>query len=591
MRMSQERGARSITIGLIITLSMIAAPGMDAMAETSFTDGFEDGEFRRWTTTSGVRVETVEVLRGSFAARATSTGGPAFVSKTLATGLGETYARLSFKVLSRETAVTLVRLRRGDGGGVAQVYLTSSGVLAFRNDATRATTISAVPVTGGWHTLDVHLVRGTPGSVEVALDGDVAISTNTSISPLIKRIQVGDEVKARRYDVVFDDVGVGATPIEAVDTVPTTPSNVRLAEAPADTVDVRWDASTDDTGIAAYDVYRDNRLVGSVPGTETSFLDGPPSARTIYSYRVVATSTSGQRSERSAPLLVEMPGFVAGSDALVFAAGDIACASTTQTATSCWQRATSDIFVDHAPDAVLTLGDNQYEKGALDAFRKSFDPSWGRGKPEILPVIGNHEYNTPDASGYFTYFGEAAGDPTRGYYRTTLGAWTVLTLNGNCAIVSCAEGSEQHTWLAEQLSDAPTTCTLAAFHQPVWSSRRSVNMNIMPLIEVLYDGGVELLLVAHDHVYERFAELTPAGVVDEDFGLRQITVGTGGRSLYAFPRTDPNSVARDNTTFGVLKLTLHADSYEWDFVPAWGSGSFSDTGADVCHDVPDALAA
>ena len=59
-------------------------------------------------------------------------------------------------------------------------------------------------------------------------------------------------------------------------------------------------------------------------------------------------------------------------------------------------------------------------------------------------------------------------------------------------------------------------------------------------------------------------------------------VGTGGRELYAWGRTKPNSEVRDNKTFGVLQLTLHPDGYDWRFLPIDGE-TFTDSGSAKCH--------
>jgi hypothetical protein len=89
--------------------------------------------------------------------------------------------------------------------------------------------------------------------------------------------------------------------------------------------------------------------------------------------------------------------------------------------------------------------------------------------------------------------------------------------------------------------------------------------------------------VGHDHVYERFAPQTAAGQLDVAKGIREFVVGTGGgASLYAFNTIVPNSEVRNNTTRGVLKLTLYPDRYDWKFVPVAGS-SFTDSGSASCH--------
>jgi hypothetical protein len=73
----------------------------------------------------------------------------------------------------------------------------------------------------------------------------------------------------------------------------------------------------------------------------------------------------------------------------------------------------------------------------------------------------------------------------------------------------------------------------------------------------------------------------PSGARD-DGGIRQIVVGTGGKSHYGFATIKPNSEIRNSSTFGVLKLTLQASSYSWEFVPVAG-GTFRDGGSTPCH--------
>ena len=59
-------------------------------------------------------------------------------------------------------------------------------------------------------------------------------------------------------------------------------------------------------------------------------------------------------------------------------------------------------------------------------------------------------------------------------------------------------------------------------------------------------------------------------------------VGTGGAAAYAFPTIQPNSEVRKTGTWGVLKLTLHASSYDWRFEPIAGQ-AFSESGSQNCH--------
>ncbi len=267
----------------------------------------------------------------------------------------------------------------------------------------------------------------------------------------------------------------------------------------------------------------------------------------------------------------------------IVAAGDIAClASAPVTTQTCRQKDTSDVVVSLEPDAVLTLGDEQYEVGALSAFRSSYDSSWGRLKAITKPAPGNHEYGTAAAQGYFDYFGSAVGEPGKGWYSYDLGAWHLIALNSNCNQVRCAKGSEQERWLRQDLAAHPNRCTLAYWHHPRWSHGEHGDSTwTATLVEDLYAAGADLILVGHDHTYERFAPLNPAGARDDARGVREIVVGTGGRSHYRLA-TGANTQASNNTSFGVLSLELAPAGYSWKFVPVAGA-TFTDAGTATCH--------
>jgi acid phosphatase type 7 len=256
------------------------------------------------------------------------------------------------------------------------------------------------------------------------------------------------------------------------------------------------------------------------------------------------------------------------------------------TSDACHQRATSNILFGSDLAAVLPLGDNQYENATQWAFLQSYDASWGRLFALTHPVPGNHEYQTLGAAGYYGYFGPLAGDPTKGYYSYDLGDWHIIVLNSNlsCAVISCAAGSAQDTWLRADLAANTKACTLAYWHHPRFNSGSSHgnNTDVAPFWDALYQYNADVILNGHEHVYERFAPQTPNAVADPVRGIRQFTVGTGGRSHYSFGTIQPNSEVRNATTYGVLKLTLRTNGYDWQFVPIAGS-TFTDSGSGTCH--------
>jgi plastocyanin len=285
-------------------------------------------------------------------------------------------------------------------------------------------------------------------------------------------------------------------------------------------------------------------------------------------------------------LLAGLPaGSALAADPVLVGAGDIANCSRTQ------DEATAAL-VTGIPGTVFTLGDNVYPNGTASEFANCYDPGWGTFKDRTMPVTGNHDWNTAGAAGYFGYFGSAAGDPVTGLYSYDVGdSWHVVVLNSECAKIAggCAAGSPQDQWLDADLAAAAGRNVIAMWHKPLFTSETGGgNPEVKPLFATLYAHGVDLVLTGHAHLYERFAPQTPEGVADPAFGVREFIVGTGGAESSTSSATPaPNSQVRRTGVFGVLKLTLHADTYDWEFVPIPGQ-TFTDSGTGSVHGAPTA---
>jgi hypothetical protein len=267
----------------------------------------------------------------------------------------------------------------------------------------------------------------------------------------------------------------------------------------------------------------------------------------------------------------------AGGDPVMLGAGDIAsCSSSGDEATAA--------LLGANPGTVFTTGDNAYDSGTAGEFADCYGPSWGAYKARTRPAPGNHDYNTSGASGYFDFFGAAAGDPAQGYYSYDLGAWHIVSLNSNCGVVACSAGSAQEQWLRADLAAHPTACVAAYWHHPRYSSgtHHGSSDATQALWQALYDAGADLILAGHEHNYERFAPMTATGSVDGARGIRSFVVGTGGRSHYGFGPPVTGSEVRNDTAWGVLAVTLHAGSYDWQFLPVAGQ-TFTDSGTQACH--------
>ena len=246
---------------------------------------------------------------------------------------------------------------------------------------------------------------------------------------------------------------------------------------------------------------------------------------------------------------------------------------------------------------IWTAGDNVYPTGTAANFTNCYEPSWGGAiKARTRPVPGNHDWDSSGAdslAGYFGYYGANATDlGGKSYYSYDIAGsnWHVVNLDSECADVpgGCAAGSAQELWLRADLAANSAKNVIAVWHKPRFSSGVTNLADLQAFYDDIYEFGVDILLDGHDHIYERLAPMDPSGAADPTYGIRQFTVGTGGAALQTCPtRQSLDRPVRSATapTYGVLKFTLHATTYDWTFLPIAG-GTFTDFGSGSVHDAP-----
>jgi acid phosphatase type 7 len=317
------------------------------------------------------------------------------------------------------------------------------------------------------------------------------------------------------------------------------------------------------------------RAAGVGSGTTPGATDPPVAAATAPA----SPAPSGAPADTPAPSATT-PGSPTPlpAEVVLVGAGDIGrCDRTTDEDTAA--------LIAGRPGIVFTLGDNAYDHGSAEDFRDCFGSSWGRVKDRIeLPVPGNHEYETRDAAGYKDYFGERAVRDGATWYSVDIGAWHVVVLDSTCNRVpgGCDADSPQVTWLRDDLASSDARCTLALFHHPRFSSGdHGSDDHVAPFWDVLYAAGADLVLNGHDHDYERFAPQDPAGNADDERGIMQLIVGTGGAELREFKDPVANSRVRSSLAYGVIELGLHQNGWRWQFYPT--DQSFIDAGSGTCH--------
>jgi hypothetical protein len=239
-------------------------------------------------------------------------------------------------------------------------------------------------------------------------------------------------------------------------------------------------------------------------------------------------------------------------------------------------------LVDSTDDVVFTVGDNAGVDGTAADFA-CFDGTWGAFRARLRMSEGNHEHRLdPASTAYFDYGAtfdhDATGPRGKGYYAyTPREGWRVLVLDSERA------KTEQPAWIAADLAAHPVRCQLAMWHKPLFNSGSSVSSvsYVRPFWRELYAAGADIVINGHDHSYQRTTLVDPWGTPTPG-GLREFIVGTGGGVLGGFLATPLAMTERMIAAHGVLRLTLNADSYDWEFVDI--NGNVRDSGSEACHD-------
>jgi len=358
---------------------------------------------------------------------------------------------------------------------------------------------------------------------------------------------------------------------------PSAPTNLSVTGTTATSVSMSWSASLDNVGVSGYDLFVNGNKVGS--SVISNYTFSGLTCNTGYTLAVQANDAAGNHSTQTTTTATtgacsSPPPPPSGSDPVIAAAGDICSSSIGDCA------GTANLLDAINPNAVLTLGDNAYEDGTLSQYTTEYKPYWGRHDAKVFPSPGNHDFHTANAQGYRDYYGSRA--PAL-WYSYDLGAWHIISLAGDEGI-SASAGSPQEQFLKADLAAHASQCILAYWHEPRFSSGtvHGSDSGVSALWNDLYAAGADLVLNGHEHNYERFAPQSPSGAADAK-GIQQIVVGTGGadEGTYPFGASIANSQVRNQGTPGVLKVTLHSGSYDWQFVPAAGF-SFTDSGSRAC---------
>ncbi|MFP4057643.1 MAG: metallophosphoesterase family protein [Candidatus Brocadiia bacterium] len=189
-------------------------------------------------------------------------------------------------------------------------------------------------------------------------------------------------------------------------------------------------------------------------------------------------------------------------------------------------RRIAEAIRSHRPAFVVHTGDFVEHGGeASQWFSRFFRPAGPLLREAgLVPAMGNREAGSPDFCRYFGLPPEAT------WYAWTYGSVDFFVLDSNRPV---APGSPQHAWLRRALKASRATWKVVACHHPLYSGGRhggdaDLRQHLLPL---LWEHGVDLVCVGHDHIYER---TRPIGTGGEPWrnAFVQIVSGGGGADLY-----------------------------------------------------------
>ena len=241
---------------------------------------------------------------------------------------------------------------------------------------------------------------------------NLRIESYTSSSVTLKWTSVNDETGSVKYEIYLDNSLLGVTAdtvytvsniisgdhklnIRAIDETgnasnfsgsvnydnlpPTVPMSLQFDKVTMKTVEITWDASTDNNAVSGYEIYRDGKCIGK--STITKFVDTTLEPGTKYQYYVKAYDKSKNFSDKSKTIVVETP---EDSAAPTVPSGIRISDKTKDSVTIVWNESKDDIKVN----GYYIYRDNQY----------------------LSTVTGTSFQDTSLSEGDYTYFVKAFDD-------------------------------------------------------------------------------------------------------------------------------------------------------------------------------------
>jgi tartrate-resistant acid phosphatase type 5 len=213
----------------------------------------------------------------------------------------------------------------------------------------------------------------------------------------------------------------------------------------------------------------------------------------------------------------------------------------------------ADLVASWRPNAVITVGDNNYPNGSTATLDRNIRSFYGAfleprttpgGALRFIPTLGNHDWDCAGCPAPYLGLFELPGNER--YYET------VATPNLTVYVLDSDDrepdgigvDSVQATWLRDALARSTTPWNIVVMHHPPHNSG-----NHGPTLALRWpfqEWGADAVLAGHAHDFERLQ-------VD---GIPYLVVGTGGADLKSFGHLDPASQVRVAGRLGAERLIV-----------------------------------
>ncbi len=231
----------------------------------------------------------------------------------------------------------------------------------------------------------------------------------------------------------------------------------------------------------------------------------------------------------------------------------------------------ADRMVTYDPDLCVHVGDIVYPDGrASHYYRKFYQPYRELlMRAAMYPVLGNHDWDEYQGKPAFDVFilpenGPKGAIPERHFW-FDVGDVRFIGIDTDARFDEYRQ--QIGPWLDEVLSSSGDRWKIAYFHHCVYTHGNHTPLGkvlqvIMPRLEA---HGTHVVLVGHNHKYERSHPIRDGQIVPPQEGIVHVTTGAGGAKLRTSLKPKPDYLCVQNheqCSFTVVDVTPERLSFQ-----------------------------